>query len=353
MVNSAPSLRECLGLGESVPEKILRREEHRLASVRLLLAELGEPHDVKMHGDEFEVSGSDAVGVSTARRLAFQMVRNEFAALSADLYLDESGVRYEVGTTKVFVPVYVDRGLDPVSFIIAPVDNQDFFRVFPVEFPTDIVAFHRYSSGTLSQSIRVLGQLVGVYCEAIRLAGNGVGLTGKLVRSLRLLTGELGDAVASARSTNAEHSSDEAGDSDSQGHSDSDPRRDKSGVHDSSLSVGAFGGMVCGDSEPTEGEARKGGDRAGGHAAAPCIEMVTDAGDRLPVEYVGPYSPYASLWRSLKTMPGEHAGAHPGYSLVRVGDRERPVRNDLLIVPAGGSVSHRHRSGFSHFVSQK
>ena len=82
-----------------------------------------------------------------------------------------------------------------VSGVVAAVGQLEQPVVFPSEIPVDIVALNGSGLVAASYEVRLLSQLVSVYRDAVRLAGDGVRFPGEFVGSLGLLQSRLRDAI--------------------------------------------------------------------------------------------------------------------------------------------------------------
>lgn len=167
---------------------------------------------------------------------------------------DSFGARLELR------PIYPNGGFDPERFILASVGQDEFPRSFPVDFPIDVVAFGLYRFGSLENQLRLFGYLVRTYSDAVRLAGDPVGLGRELVRSLGVLTCALSDLVAIEARNRADDAGDSASDSDDST-DQSDPidnveRAEKRQQTSPSVGGSPSGCSECGcsGSNPAEGE---------------------------------------------------------------------------------------------------
>lgn len=115
--------------------------------------------------------------------------------------------RFEVnlGVRKVF-PVYRDGDESAEGFVLSSVDDIAGCRVFPVVVPTDVVDFSLSLFGPAAYRIRFLCELAGIYGDAVRFLGQGDGLSGPLVASLRNLVSSLGIELGEYRDNHASDS---------------------------------------------------------------------------------------------------------------------------------------------------
>ena len=116
--------------------------------------------------------------------------------------------RFDVnlGVRKVF-PVYRDGDESAKGFVLSSVDDIAGCRVFPVVVPADVVEFSLSLFGPAAYRIRFLSELAGIYGDAVRFLGQGDGLSGPLVASLRNLVSSLGIELGKYRDNHATDSS--------------------------------------------------------------------------------------------------------------------------------------------------
>lgn len=217
---------EALERGRFSDVEIASREHGRLLAVRELFSSRGFPSDLKAH--EHRASGRfDAV---TAERLdltqaaELEILAEHLRALSVrESEYQRDGRRYSAFSQNVLIPVHMNNSFYATRFIVAPVGQEDFGRVWPVKFPPHVGTLYRNSGGSLGNRIRLFGQLVRVYSEAVRLSRDDVRFPRDLVRSLSLLVGHLSQLVTEAGLAKANYPDDDAGDSDKRGDGDSSP----------------------------------------------------------------------------------------------------------------------------------
>lgn len=112
---------------------------------------------------------------------------------------------------------------------------------------------------SVDKALRFFCYLVRVYSDAVRLAGNPIGLSRELIRRLGILTCALRDLVAAATRNRAEAAGDAAEDTDSAaGEGDpidnGDTAEKGQETSPSVVSPAVARDCSCGDSNPTEGE---------------------------------------------------------------------------------------------------
>ncbi len=176
-----------------------------------LAAERGFPRDavsdaVESHLD-LTIPGTRKAALDTippARSLDLNFLALElaFRFRNRDCEPVAGGYRLGAGGRSPFI--YVDGGRNPVGFIVSGVDELVGARAYPVEFPRDVVAFGLTRLTSKADRVRFLGELLGVYCDAIRVAGQDNGLLRRLFGTAgdlaRLVTAALGDCRIDERS---------------------------------------------------------------------------------------------------------------------------------------------------------
>lgn len=158
--------------------------------------------------------GTSSLVVGNRPGAEFPLFGAEFFSVVSDLVeknrkRDSHPVsRFEVnlGMRKVF-PVYRDGDESAKGFVLSSVDDIAGCRVFPVVIPADVVEFSLSLFGPAAYRIRFLSELAGIYGDAVRFLGQGDGLSGPLVASLRNLVSALGIELGKYRDNHGSDSS--------------------------------------------------------------------------------------------------------------------------------------------------
>lgn len=128
------------------------------------------------------------------------------------------------------VLVHPYDGADPSSFVSPGVSECHYPRLVPIELPRDVVAFGLTGLGSKRDRVRFFGQLLRVYCDAIRLTSEVNSISRRLLRSAgdlsRLVSFSLTEMGVDERSDTYDgsgHASDSANPSEDIGHDSSPP----------------------------------------------------------------------------------------------------------------------------------
>lgn len=180
-----------------------------------LLSERGYPQDGydyvcedrEDHGRD--PGQGDAVRTGLEGVLVGTLFGSEFLATASELMTkfrerekDATSGGYIVPLARHVLPVHRHRDYDAQGFILTGVHDFAGARIWPAVTPRHEIALSLSLLGTPTNRIRFLGELTCIYSDAIRLSGQGIGLTALLVRSLS-------DLVALLRIELREHRDDE------------------------------------------------------------------------------------------------------------------------------------------------
>lgn len=93
------------------------------------------------------------------------------------------------------IPIYRQPHGSPECFILADVGDLAGSRLYPLECPRDVIFLSISFLGAPAERIGFLCELTSIYCDAVRLAGEGVGFRRTLITSLGNLVGALGTTL--------------------------------------------------------------------------------------------------------------------------------------------------------------
>lgn len=199
----------------------------RLDVVGTLLAERGYPlGSLEYLAESVErlrlERPSTTVGLSPSSpvvRRSFSPLAQELLARARELENEGPAAGNLVSVTVSMLPVYRDMSTYGAGFVLADVRHDVAAWLFPCAYPVDIVDFGFAFLRPGRDRVRFFGELTGIYCDAVRLSGQFIGLRAELLSALRDLAGTLSGVVRSSSldegaAANADRDNSAAGTSD-------------------------------------------------------------------------------------------------------------------------------------------
>lgn len=164
--------------------------------------------------DSRPVTSIDSLLVPGILSLDFSLMCSELVAKSRIRQRDRSTSGYRIGTDLTLLPIYRNGSRHIEGFMLTDVDEPAFTRLWPTKFPRD--QMHLLVSGIrpLSDRVRLLSEITCLYCDAVGVAGQFVGLQARLLSTLSDLATGLRIALREYRDQQTDRTNNDPGNTD-------------------------------------------------------------------------------------------------------------------------------------------